>query len=81
MLMLLLFSFLGPKCQILPQGKGIGQIHIFSKKKLFFFYKNMYKPLTIHCSIISATVSHTIKKELTCKLEITSVILTFFKKL
>ena len=43
--------------------------------------KNMLKPLTTHCGIISATLSHKIKKELTCELEITSIILTFFKKL
>ena len=46
--------FLGPKTQMLPQKKEIGQIHIFLKKKLFFFYKKHVKtpnnPLQYHFS-------------------------------
>ena len=41
MLMLLLFIFLGPKTQILPQGRKSAKFTFFQRKSCFSFTKNM----------------------------------------
>ena len=44
MLMLLLFIFLGPKFQILPQGRKSAKFAFFQRKSFFLLQKHVKNP-------------------------------------